>query len=217
MLEWLGPEADAMRVAFSRVFGSRLAPFGSPAAKVGGLSDDEEGVQWTAGYDPRDGRQWVGVNLEGMQYDDWPVARLIGRELREPRLFVLLREHPGLASVRLLWRRDYWQPMARPEIEEGFIGPTPIALGDLSPEGWRASLDEASGCLNARRRLRGRATQVVTLDGGEQVEGEVSPRLTFEYEAGGRMAWETLFAEARARMQPLHEWTVRRAREPARF
>ncbi len=218
MLEWLGPEADAMRIAFSRVFGSRWAPFGSPALKVGGLSDGREGVQWNVALDPQDGRKWVGVNLEGMEYDDWPVARLIRRELREPRLFELLREHAGLAAVRLLWRRDYWQAAARPEIEERFLAPTPIALGDLSPEQWHASLEEAAACLNARRRFRGRATQVVTLaGGGEQVEGEVSPHLTFEYEPAARLEWPALLAEARACMQPLHEWTVRRAREPVNF
>jgi len=28
----------------------------------------------------------LGVNLEGMQYDDWPVARLIEREIARPLL-----------------------------------------------------------------------------------------------------------------------------------
>ena len=31
-------------------------------------------VQWNAGYYPRNSAVWLGVNLEGMKYDGWPVA-----------------------------------------------------------------------------------------------------------------------------------------------
>lgn len=34
----------------------------------------------------RHGAAWLGVNLEGMKYDGWPVARLIERELSRPLL-----------------------------------------------------------------------------------------------------------------------------------
>ncbi|MDE2795442.1 MAG: hypothetical protein OXL34_11540 [Gemmatimonadota bacterium] len=49
-----------------------------------GVSDGIEGVQWNAGCRARDGTVWLGVNLEGIKYDDWPVARLIERELSRP-------------------------------------------------------------------------------------------------------------------------------------
>ena len=51
-----------------------------------GVSDGIEGVQWNAGYRARDGTVWLGVNLEGIKYDDWPVARLIEREFSRPLL-----------------------------------------------------------------------------------------------------------------------------------
>jgi len=43
------------------------------------------------GYRPGDGFVWLGVNLEGMQYDDWPVARLIEREVSRT---LLLTRYP---------------------------------------------------------------------------------------------------------------------------
>jgi hypothetical protein len=217
MLEWLGSEADDIRIAFSKVFGSRWRPFGSQALHVGGFSDGKEGVQWSVAYDPRDGRQWVGVNLEGMQYGDWPIARFIETELKEPDLPGLAKKHRNLAGVVAFWRRDYWQATSRPEIEEQDIAPTPIPLGELTGEQWRAALLEARNCLDSRRKRRGRATQTVTLKSGEQVTGEVSPHLTFRYTAPRQMEWEALFREARACLQPLHEWTVRRSALPIRF
>jgi hypothetical protein len=217
MVEWLGQTGVEMRVAFSKVFGSRHRPFGSPSTQVGGLSDGKEGVQWNVAYDRRDGRQAVGVNLEGMQYDDWPVARLIERELKQPTLLPLVRMHPGLSPVVLLWRRDYWQAASRPEIEERYIHPTPIALGDLTDEGWRRALEAAIECLDAKRKRRGRAIQTVTLQSGRRVEGEVSPHLTFEYRAEVPVGWDELCRSARDTLQPLHDWARQRAGQLVSF
>lgn len=217
MLDWLGSEADPMRIAFTKLFGTRPRPFGSIALQIGGFSDDKQGVQWNVAYDPRDGRQWVGVNLEGMQYDDWPVARLIERELRDPALPGLVREHAGLREVIVHWERDYWQATSRPEIRERNILPTPVLLGDLTAEGWRSAVEEARACLNPRRKYRGRATQQVTLQSGHQIEGEVSPHLTFRYMASGYMEWEDLCREGKACLKPIHEWATSRARKPVAF
>lgn len=217
MLDWLGSEGDAIRIAFTKVFSSRVRPFGSQALQIGGLSDGRKGVQWNVAYDPRDGRQWVGVNLDGMQYDDWPIARLIERDLKEPSLIRLVEKDEGLAPVFLLLRRDYWQASARPLIRERDISPTPIRLGDLTTGGWRSALEEALDCLDSRRKRRGRAVQKVTLSSGQSVEGEVSPHLTFRYYSPQRTEWELLFREGREIMEPLHDWAARRARQPVRF
>ncbi|MDE0234381.1 MAG: hypothetical protein OXM62_05190 [bacterium] len=61
-----------------------------------GISDGNEGVQWNAGYYSHDGAVWLGVNLEGMKYDDWPVARLIEREISRP--LILTRYRPQVAE-----------------------------------------------------------------------------------------------------------------------
>jgi hypothetical protein len=217
MLDWLGAEGDQLRIAFTKVFGSRWRAFGTQALQVGGFSDGKEGVQWNVAFDPRDGRQWVGVNLEGMQYDDWPVARLIERELKTRSLLDVVHANAGLTDVTLLWRRDYWQANSRPEIQERDISPTPIKLGDLTESEWQASLTEARDCLDGRRKRRGRAVQTVTLANGEQVQGNVSPHLTFTYTASERTEWESLFRDARARMQPLYDWTYKRAAQPISF
>ena len=50
---------------------------------------------WAAMMTPRpcygDGFVRLGVNLEGMRYDDWPVARLIERDISRP---LLLTRYP---------------------------------------------------------------------------------------------------------------------------
>lgn len=217
MLDWLGSEADRMRIAFTKVFGSGPEPFGNQATHVGGWSDGSKGVQWNAAFDPRDGRQWVGVNLEGMMYDDWPVARLIERELADPTLLNLVDKTDGLDGVTVLWRRDFWQARSRPEIQEGNIVPTPIALIALTEAQWRSALEEAKECLDPRRKRRGRAPRTVILLSGARVEGEVSPHLTFEYHAVERTDWEELLRDAKDRMQPLYDWATHRAKAPVRF
>jgi len=84
--------ADTLKTLFRDIFQCRGRDFGSPSRSVLGISDGNEGVQWNAGYYPRDGAVWLGVNLEGMKYDDWPVARLIEREVSRPLLTVPLVE-----------------------------------------------------------------------------------------------------------------------------
>jgi hypothetical protein len=217
MLEWFGDETVRIRVAFSKVFGARWRPFGSAALRLGGLSDGAESVQWNVAYDPRDGRRWVGVNLEGTQSGDWPVARLLERERRDPELLDLVRPNQALHPVVLVWRRDYWQVNSRPFIQERNIAPTPLALGDLTEEGWLGALAEAYACLDGRRKHRGRAVQTVTLANGDQVQGDVSPHLMFRYFGQGDVEWEQLFREGKERMQPLYDWAQGRAARRVTF
>ena len=124
--------ADTLKTLFRDIFQCRGRDFGSPSRGVLGISDGNEGVQWNAGYYPRDGAVWLGVNLEGMKYDDWPVARLIEREISRPIL--LTRYRPQVArpdKVTVLWSRDAWQYSARRAIKEANIAPTPVALDRL--------------------------------------------------------------------------------------
>jgi hypothetical protein len=150
-----------------------------------------------------------------MQYDDWPIARLIEQELRDPSLPKLVRDQPQLRPVVLVWERDCWQATSRPDIQEKGIAY--VQLGDLDDPQWKDMLEEARACLDPRRRYRGRATQLVTLPDGTQVEREVSPHLMFRYMDPERVEWEDLCREGKACMQPLHDWAVRRARQPVRF
>ena len=76
--------ADALKVLFREVFVCRGRDFGSPSRGVLGISDGNEGVQWNAGYYIRDGAVWLGVNLEGMKYDDWPLPYHPSEVRRQP-------------------------------------------------------------------------------------------------------------------------------------
>ena len=135
--------ADALKSCFRDVFGCRGREFGSLSRGVLGISDGNEGVQWNAGYYPRDGAVWLGVNLEGMKYDDWPVARLIEREISRPLLLTRYRRKVARPDkVTVLWARDAWQYSARRRIKEANVAPTPITLDRLDDRGW-ADRDES--------------------------------------------------------------------------
>ena len=57
--------------------------FGSHSLQTSGICDGTQGVQWNAWIEWDGARQmaYAGVNLEGLIYKGWPVARLIEREL----------------------------------------------------------------------------------------------------------------------------------------
>ena len=138
----------------------------------------------TPGYYPRDGAVWLGVNLEGMKYDDWPVARLIEREISRPLLLTRYRRKVARPDkVTVLWARDAWQYSARRRIKEANLAPTPIALDRLDGQGWADALRGARECLDPRKQHRGRKKVAVTLLPSKrhpwerQVEMDVSPHL----------------------------------------
>lgn len=167
---------DLLVTAFSAVFGVTGRPFGTAHGPDQGVSDNAQGVQWNAGVDRRRGAYWLGVNLEGMAYDDWPIARLIERELHRPTFLDLCGHLPQPSVITMSWFRDAWQASARLPITELHIGPTPMTLDRISPDIWRAILLEAYGCLNPDKNHRGRARQTVTLKSGV-VERWVTPHL----------------------------------------
>ena len=209
--------ADALKSCFRDVFGCRGRDFGSPSRRVRGTSDGNEGVQWNAGYYPRDGAVWLGVNLEGMKYDGWPVARLIEREISRPLLLTRYRRKVARPErVTLLWARDAWQYSARRPIKEASIAPTPVALDRLIGQGWAQALRAARDCLDPRRQHRGRSKVPVTLLPSKrhpwerQAEMEVSPHLKIRT----RLAEITPRAmrQARDNLEPLYEFAVEQSR-----
>src|SRR4051794_13067818 len=108
MLDWLGAEGARIAEAFERVFRRPGTQFGSRQLRWGGLHDGNDGVQWNMGFDPRGPERWIGVNLEGMKYNGWPIARLIANERRRATLPTLIASHPELDSVHLVMERDFW-------------------------------------------------------------------------------------------------------------
>lgn len=188
--------------AFNTVFRVNGRPFGTPLFRYEGVSDDAKGVQWNAGLDRERGTAWLGVNLEGMAYDGWPIARLIERELDHPTLADLCSKLPDAAMITTSWTRDAWQAAARLPIAEIQLGDTPTTLDKLDPDKWHTILLDAYGCLDADKNHRGRAKQTVTLRSGK-VEKWVSPRLHFSW-----VLWRAV-----PRSQDEAEALVRRGRE----
>jgi hypothetical protein len=215
MLDWMQPEAEKIRIAFTKVFGSGPQPFGNQATQIGGFNDGKPGVQWCVTYDPRDGGIAVSVKLEGLAYTDWPVATLLEREARDYALLALVNQHPELGDVELQWRRDYWQAKSRPEIAEREIVRMP--LSELTEESWRAALKEAATCLDKTKKSRGRATQTVTLANGESVQGFVSPHLTLTTYATAPASHEEFFREAKAKLRPIYDWAKARTAQTVKF
>ena len=138
--------------------------FGSPSLGLLGISDGHEGVQWNAAYFRSEQTATLGVNLEGMKYDDWPVARLIEREMSQPLLltrYLVDVARPEMVTVS--WRRDAWQAAIRVPIEETSLPPTPIKLHRLKGDGWTHAPQRARKCLDPKRGYRGRRRTKVTL------------------------------------------------------
>lgn len=176
--------ADPLKTLFRDIFQCRGRDFGSPSRGVLGISDGNKGVQWNAWYRPGDGVTGLGVNLEGMKYDDWPVARLIERETSHSLLLTRYRQQVARPDkVTVLWARDAWQYSARPRIKEANLAPTPITLDRLDGQGWAEALRGARECLDPRKRHRGRRKVPVTLLPSKRhpperrVEMYVSPHL----------------------------------------
>jgi hypothetical protein len=121
-------------------------------------------VQWNAGVDRARNVVTVGVNLEGMKYQEWPIARFLVRERREPGFPLVLRSLATTQDAQVWVRRDACQAAARPPILESFIEPPgPVAVSSLTDALWHEMVGEALGCLDEARGYAGRGRQVVTL------------------------------------------------------
>ena len=209
--------ADALKSRFRDVFGCHGRGFGSHPVASWASRTATKGVQWNAGYYPRDGAIWLGVNLEGMKYDGWPVARLIEREISRPLLLTRYRRKVARPDkVTVLWARDAWQYSARRRIKDANLAPTPIALDRLDGQGWADALRGARECLNPRKQHRGRRKVPVTLLPSKrrpwerQVEMDVSPHLKIRTPLAE--ITPRAMRQARDNLEALYEFAAQQAR-----
>lgn len=193
--------------------------FGSPSLQLAGMCDGTRGVQWNAWIEWDGGKQmaYAGVNLEGLVYDGWPIARFIERELERSWLLGARDGVIDATRVEVLWYRDAWQVQARPPIKEKLIGGSPRLLHGLTDDAWRGMLLEAYDCLDSSRDHRGRAQQIVTTATGEQRAFAVSPHLQIRQAFWPRLpasvaGWRTSLDEAMTNLRPLHEVVGRQSR-----
>ena len=181
--------------------------FGSVSLGWLGVSDGTEGVQWNTWLHRGENTAFLGVNLEGLKYDGWPIARFIEREFRHPRLFEVVRQLSVPESIQLIFHRDAWRFASRPAIEERHIGLSDRTLTEIDPEGWKRTLQEAYDCLDADEGHRRRGRQMVTTKSG-RVELSVSPHLQFRHRisdaAEEQRDWIPRLRRAREALQPLY-------------
>jgi hypothetical protein len=205
-------QTDLVRLSFEQSFELKGKTFGQ-SGKASGVSDGSAGVQWNALYDPESSQARLGVNLEGITYDGWPIARFIERELDRPALATGVAI--GLEAAEKIivnLRRDAWQVSARLPIDEWKIGDLPTPLSQLSVESWIETLEEAYQCLDAKRGFRGRAEREVTLSvSGRRVVREVSPHLNISTviwsgAIGSEQSARNAISLGRERLAPIHNY-----------
>lgn len=213
----MSADAELLIQTFQVVFGTAGARFGTPATGTPGVHDGNAGVHWNAYLDLAQKQPYLGVNLEGMEYDGWPIARLIQAELEAPQLPELSPSISRSAEIEVHWWRDCWQGAGRVKIREHQISPTPFRLDRLTPAAWRQALETALGCLNPERRYRGRAQQTVTLaQSGQSVIRWVSPHLQFRMRLpsqvlGNQKELATEMVAAKSTLKPLFEFVQTRS------
>lgn len=148
--------------SFNEIIGIKGRPFGQLNKPFFGMSDGNEGVQWNIVINTEPKEIRVGVNLEGMEYSNWPITNFILSELRKPALNDLKSnlENPEIIFIKFM--RDAWQVQSRPHIIEEYINGKEISVSEMGTELWNSTLTEAKSCLNENKQYRGRGKQNVT-------------------------------------------------------
>jgi len=200
-----------VEAAFQAFFKATPRPFGQNAGKRFGASDDNKGVQWNIGIDRDSGETYLGVNLEGMKYKNWPITNLLLAETQNAEL-PSFAEINAAEEITVNLTRDAWQAAARPPIKEKLIDGSGTALKSMSLPLWEKMVKEALECLNPNDDYKGRGRMEVTLvKSGDKVAKEVTPHLAFHL-----LVWEKqpstieeavqLISAGYDKLLPLYNW-----------
>lgn len=199
---------------FNELLNVKGRPFGQLNKPYFGISDGRDGVQWNLAIYPNEGKARVGVNLEGMEYRDWPIATLIKAELKVPALLRLVPHLRAPQDITLRFTRDAWQVTSRPNILEKNLGGREFRLSELTEDLWHTILTEGIDCLNKDRSYRGRGRQAVTVvrkagPDANSTDMPVSPHLTIWTPIDpSRDSIEDL-SSAIEHLKPVHEWALK--------
>jgi hypothetical protein len=211
----LQTRVELIRGVFPEAFGYSSEDFTSNPLGVSGLSDGAQGVQWNAWIDHKTLDAFVGVNLEGKEYDGWPVARVITRELVEPRIFTAREAMASTEDIQVYVGREVWQAGNRIRVAESVIEGMPVGLRVLTPETWRIALQIADECLDDIQGSRKKAKQWVTLRDGRREMREVSPQMQFYVKLSESSTYPPRVRDAmkaeRARLDTLYRFLLARA------
>lgn len=196
--------------AFAFQLGVKARPFGQTQRPVFGVSDGNQGVQYSLAVFQEERKVCLGVNLEGLAYGGkWPIAQFLINERQNPTIKSL----PLADDVFLRLTRDAWQCASRPSITEEHITPYPeISCAALTEASWVEFVETSLSCLDAERQFQGRSRQMVTrLSSQARSMMEVSPHLTI---------WTPIPAESNGlsdgfeRLKPFHDWVRKRSGSP---
>ena len=197
--------------AFQAFFKVTPRPFGQNAGRRIGVSDNNKGVQWNISIDRETGETYLGVNLEGMKYKNWPVTSLLLAETQDASL-PSFSDIDAAEEITVKLTRDAWQVAARPSIKEKLINGSGTALKGMTLHLWEKMVKDALECLNPNVGYKGRGRMDITLvKSGEKVTKEVSPHLSFQL-----LVWEKqpntieesvqLISVAYDKLLPLYNW-----------
>lgn len=209
-------EPDTLFIAlelFCKILDVKGRSFGSNSTSYQGMSDGAEGVQWNIWADKSSNSYWLGVNLEGKKFKNWPIADFLITELQENSLVEIAKKIDSTEKIIVGLNRDAWQVTYRPPIVESRIGGEEVWLSDLNTEKWKDMLREALTCLNTEKGYRGRARQEVTLQSGVRKVMEVSPHLNVHtrlniYETDSRSDIEETLNRGFSILSPIYKYIV---------
>lgn len=173
------------------------------------MSDGVEGTQWNIFISKDTGDVCLGINLEGLKYNNWPISRFILSEIKKPTINTL--DIPTPEKIFIRFSRDAWQASARPVIKESLIGGKELSLAECSTEIWLNTLTESATCLDEEKNYLGRKKQTVTLmkkpNNGEQTRiMEVSPHLTIWTSISLDGDIQENIRQKILELKPIHNW-----------
>ena len=140
--------------SFNLILGIKGRPFGQLNKPFFGMSDGNEGVQWNIVINTAPKETLIGINLEGMEYSNWPITNFILTELAKPGINELKSklQHPEIIFIKFL--RDAWQVQSRPLIIEQYINGKETPISEMGSELWTSTLTEALACLNENKNQK---------------------------------------------------------------
>ena len=213
--ERLTQDADcrALEIAYLRVFEPEdPGYFHLIRGNYPGIHDGTEGVQWNAYHDHTEDRVTLGVNLEGEKYDDWPIARLIDRELKKSILPSVAAGVAGQLAPGTDVRIHIWRDTLINERSKKRDGDNVRDFGarELTVEDWRRALIEARAYLadggRGRRHLPPPHEHLSTCP---HLQVATTVWVAMPATHAERIA---SMSAARTRLQSFHEWAVRQSR-----
>lgn len=200
---------------FTTLLGVKGRPFGQLNRPSFGISDGNEGVQWNMSVSTDTEVVRVGVNLEGMKYQNWPIASFIKSELESQQIDAIRSKLINPEQVFVQFSRDAWQAASRPTIVERTLGGKVCSIAELDMDQWALTLTDALSCLSDANDHRGRAVQNVTVinkKNEHQVrQMSVSPHLRVWMQLPSEGDAQENLKNVIAELKPVYDWVMRQS------